>query len=181
MKSFSRIDWGYKLDAVYYLLSILLKHLFIGWYSLSSYCLRMIFYLRLPFHMQIRISEMLLGKVPDGFTFAPKHKSNAYDRAENGWFCSFFKCWFWWESFSSQLLTHEETCGLCLPSLVWKMLEAVDLQYKELFMIFITFFDLGSGSSLTLTFQAVYNSFNPSLRRGKKMKLNNHWHLKCKQ
>lgn len=34
--------------------------------------------------VQIRISEMLLGKVPDGFTFAPKHKSNAYDRAENG-------------------------------------------------------------------------------------------------
>ncbi|XP_050232421.1 tRNA-dihydrouridine(47) synthase [NAD(P)(+)]-like [Mercurialis annua] len=32
----------------------------------------------------IRISEMLLGKVPDGFTFSPKHKSNAYDRAENG-------------------------------------------------------------------------------------------------
>ncbi|KAF5727179.1 FMN-linked oxidoreductases superfamily protein isoform 1 [Tripterygium wilfordii] len=32
----------------------------------------------------IRISEMLLGKVPDGFTFAPKHKSNGYDRAENG-------------------------------------------------------------------------------------------------
>nr|CAB3486415.1 unnamed protein product [Digitaria exilis] len=32
----------------------------------------------------IRISEMLLGKVPEGFTFAPKHKSNAYDRAENG-------------------------------------------------------------------------------------------------
>ncbi|KAL8140965.1 hypothetical protein V2J09_006986 [Rumex salicifolius] len=31
----------------------------------------------------IRISEMLLGKVPDGFTFAPKHKSNAYDSAEN--------------------------------------------------------------------------------------------------
>lgn len=34
--------------------------------------------------VQIRISEMLLGKVPAGFTFAPKHKSNAYDRAENG-------------------------------------------------------------------------------------------------
>ncbi|GAV60275.1 Dus domain-containing protein [Cephalotus follicularis] len=32
----------------------------------------------------IRISEMLLGKVPDGFTFAPKHKSSSYDRAENG-------------------------------------------------------------------------------------------------
>ncbi|KAF5946998.1 hypothetical protein HYC85_017226 [Camellia sinensis] len=29
----------------------------------------------------IRISEMLLGKVPDGFTFTPKHKSNSYDRA----------------------------------------------------------------------------------------------------
>ncbi|KAK9129578.1 hypothetical protein Sjap_010065 [Stephania japonica] len=32
----------------------------------------------------MRISEMLLGKVPAGFSFAPKHKSNAYDRAENG-------------------------------------------------------------------------------------------------
>ncbi|KAM7264073.1 hypothetical protein ACFE04_001756 [Oxalis oulophora] len=32
----------------------------------------------------VRISEMLLGKVPDGFTFAPKHKSNSYDAAENG-------------------------------------------------------------------------------------------------
>lgn len=37
-----------------------------------------------PLFMQIRISEMLLGKVPPGFTFAPKHKSNAYDSAENG-------------------------------------------------------------------------------------------------
>ncbi|BBH09298.1 FMN-linked oxidoreductases superfamily protein, partial [Prunus dulcis] len=34
--------------------------------------------------LEVRISEMLLGKVPDGFTFAPKHKSNSYDRAENG-------------------------------------------------------------------------------------------------
>ncbi|GAB2267641.1 hypothetical protein Dimus_002622 [Dionaea muscipula] len=32
----------------------------------------------------IRISEMLLGKVPAGFSFMPKHKSNAYDTAENG-------------------------------------------------------------------------------------------------
>ncbi|KAL9254831.1 tRNA-dihydrouridine(47) synthase [NAD(P)(+)]-like-like protein [Drosera capensis] len=32
----------------------------------------------------IRISEMLLGKVPTGFSFSPKHKSNAYDSAENG-------------------------------------------------------------------------------------------------
>ncbi|KVI04132.1 hypothetical protein Ccrd_017553, partial [Cynara cardunculus var. scolymus] len=34
--------------------------------------------------LEIRISEMLLGKVPDGFTFSPKHKSNAFDKAENG-------------------------------------------------------------------------------------------------
>jgi tRNA-dihydrouridine synthase 3 len=26
----------------------------------------------------IKISEMLLGKVPEGFTFLPKHKANAY-------------------------------------------------------------------------------------------------------
>lgn len=32
----------------------------------------------------IRISEMVLGRVPAGFSFAPKHKSNAYDTAENG-------------------------------------------------------------------------------------------------
>ncbi|XP_074331228.1 tRNA-dihydrouridine(47) synthase [NAD(P)(+)]-like isoform X1 [Apium graveolens] len=32
----------------------------------------------------IKISEMLLGKVPAGFTFSPKHKSNSHDRAENG-------------------------------------------------------------------------------------------------
>uniref|UniRef100_A0A7S3VPV2 tRNA-dihydrouridine(47) synthase [NAD(P)(+)] n=1 Tax=Dunaliella tertiolecta TaxID=3047 RepID=A0A7S3VPV2_DUNTE len=32
----------------------------------------------------IRISEMLLGKVPPGFTFTPKHKSNSYSAPANG-------------------------------------------------------------------------------------------------
>jgi tRNA-dihydrouridine synthase 3 len=27
----------------------------------------------------VRLSEMLLGKTPEGFVFAPKHKSNAYN------------------------------------------------------------------------------------------------------
>ncbi len=30
----------------------------------------------------IRISEMLLGPVPEGFTFAPKHKANSYASTE---------------------------------------------------------------------------------------------------
>ena len=30
----------------------------------------------------ISISEMLLGPVPEGFTFAPKHKANAYAGSE---------------------------------------------------------------------------------------------------
>jgi tRNA-dihydrouridine synthase 3 len=30
----------------------------------------------------VRISELLLGPTPDGFIFAPKHKSNAYSSAE---------------------------------------------------------------------------------------------------
>lgn len=32
----------------------------------------------------VDISEMLLGKVPEGFSFAPKHKSNAYEKPAEG-------------------------------------------------------------------------------------------------
>lgn len=32
----------------------------------------------------VRISEMLLGAAPTNFVFTPRHKSNAYDKSENG-------------------------------------------------------------------------------------------------
>lgn len=31
----------------------------------------------------IKLSEMLLGKVPDNFNFIPKHKANSYLEADN--------------------------------------------------------------------------------------------------
>lgn len=42
------------------------------------------FDLCLPFHSYTWTSNMLLVMVPDGFMFAPKRKSNDYNRAENG-------------------------------------------------------------------------------------------------
>jgi tRNA-dihydrouridine synthase 3 len=32
----------------------------------------------------VEITEMLLGKVPEGFTFVPKHKSNSYEKQDAG-------------------------------------------------------------------------------------------------
>lgn len=31
----------------------------------------------------VRITEMLLGPAPDGFTFVPKHKSTSYETTKN--------------------------------------------------------------------------------------------------
>lgn len=66
-------------------LGSLLVHLFTI-YSENSYLLQFsgFHFCLLNFDAQIRISEMLLGKVPDGFSFTPKQKSNAYDSAQNG-------------------------------------------------------------------------------------------------
>ena len=32
----------------------------------------------------VKISELLLGPVPEGFEFAPKHKANSYTDGANG-------------------------------------------------------------------------------------------------